>query len=296
MKNEKWLYFRKEVDAANDEALSDSITLPASGLIGMHPTSDTALTLAFKGARNNPDYADAQTIDEVVLTVTEGDMYEVMEAITQAINGHPHSSGFLVIADDCVTTDGTGVAPSPTADETISSQYIHSSITACVSITVAAASSGKSITEPSMTFGAVSTVISGGLALAVNTNYHSIATACAMTIPSAAAGKAGDWITVRYSTVINNSATHTYTTTTDASFTPGSCVTRVGGGAASFADVCNGSSDNILTITGTTNGDGGIGTTVKFVNTSGDTNGWAVEAITYNQGDGSEASTGTVFS
>ena len=118
-----------------------------------------------------------------------------------------------------------------------------------------------------------------------------------MTIPSAAAGKAGDWITVNYTTVITDGQTHTYTTTTDTTFTAGSYVTRIGGGVASGIDVSDGSAKNILTIDGDTNGDGGIGTTIKFINQTGTTDGWAVEAITYNQGDGSAAmAAATAFS
>jgi hypothetical protein len=49
--------------------------------------------------------------------------------------------------------------------------------------------------------------------------------------------------------------------------------------------------DNVLTITGHTNGDGGMGTTVRLVNVTGATNGWAIEAITTNQGSGAQAGT-----
>jgi hypothetical protein len=294
MENKKWLYFRSVTDAADDHGLDASLCVPANSLISMSPSSDTALTMTFSGVRNNGDHADAQSVDTVILTVTEGDMYEVMEAISQVINSNPFSDGFIVIADDCITTDS---ADSTLADLTIASKYAHPSLTACASINAATASQGKAITLPSMTFGGPSTVISNGLALAVNTNYHSIATAAAMTIPSAADGKAGDWITVRYSTVVNDGATHTYTTTTDATFVAGSAVTRVGGGVASGIDVSDGSAKNILTIDGDTNGDGGIGTTVKFINISGGTDGWAVEAVVLNQGDGSVAMAGaTAFS
>lgn len=294
MKNEKWLYFRKEVDMANDDGIDDSAIYPASSLISMSPSTDTALTLTFKTAAYNSDaYTDANSIDTIALTVIEGDMEEAMTAISQAINSNPHSDGFIVIADDCVTTDS---ATSALADLTIASQYIHPSITACVSISVASTTSAKYVSVPFMPNGNSSTVISNGLALAVNTNYHSIATAAAVTMPAAADGKVGDWITVRYTTVVNDGATHTYTTTTDTTFTAGSCVTRIGGSIASFVDICSGSGDNVLTIDGGTDGDGGIGTTVKFVNSTGNANGWMVEAVVLNQGDGTTASTGTVFS
>ena len=50
-------------------------------------------------------------------------------------------------------------------------------------------------------------------------------------------------------------------------------------------------SGDILTITGNANGDGGLGTTVRFVNVTGAAQGWAVEAITTNHGNGSQAGT-----
>jgi hypothetical protein len=258
----------------------------------MSPASTTTLDLFFRSVKNNElMHNDQLPYDKVTLTITQGDIQEVMDALVQLFNSSPHSNGFIVVADDCTDTDSATAALAGLDH----SSYAHPSITGIVSITVANKLYRSDL--PSMTRGGASTVISNGLELAVNTNYHSVATAAAMTIPSAAAGKAGDWITVRYQTVINNGATHTYTTTTDATFTAGSCVTRVGGGVASGVDVSDGSAKNILTIDGDTDGDGGIGTIVKFVNTSGTTDGWAVEAITYNQGDGSAAmAAATAFS
>ena len=298
MENKKWLYFRKEVDMANDNGTDDSLLVPASSLVSMSPSSDTALTLTFSGVLNNEDYASAQTQDTVVLTVIEGDMNEAMVGISQAINSNPHSDGFIVIADDCVTTDGA-TGSSPAADTTIASQYVHPSITACVSINVRAfgpISASVSTVLPSMVIGGATTVTSNALELAVNTNYHALAAAHAITIPSAAAGAAGDWITVIYSAVVANGDAHTYTTTTDASYAAGSLIRRIGGGVASFIDIANGTSDNVMTLTGATNGDMGIGTSLRLLNTTGDTDGWVVYAEVINQGDGSGASSGSVFS
>jgi hypothetical protein len=126
--------------------------------------------------------------------------------------------------------------------------------------------------------------------LAVNTHYSG-ETATALTailLPSAAAGSAGDWITVFYTTIVNNAATHVYTTTTDTAYALGSTIVRVGGAVASSADVSV-ALDNTITIAGTTNGDGGIGTMLRFVNVSGALNGWAAEVVTLNQGAGSAA-------
>jgi hypothetical protein len=128
--------------------------------------------------------------------------------------------------------------------------------------------------------------------LSVNTFYNSIAGACAMTLPSAAAGNIGDFISVFYVTAIGNGNAHTYTTTTDSTFAFGSTAQRVGGAVLSAAHVAV-AGDNILKISGhaSGNGDGGCGTSVKFVNMTGATDGWAVEAITYNQGAGNTAAT-----
>ena len=126
--------------------------------------------------------------------------------------------------------------------------------------------------------------------LAVNTRYASRAAATAMTLPAAADGSIGDWITVFYTIATTGAAAHTYTTTTDTAYTLGSTCQRVGGGVGSTGTE-SGAGENILTITGHAAGDGGIGTVVRFVNTTGALNGWAVEAITYNQGAGGTAGT-----
>ena len=128
------------------------------------------------------------------------------------------------------------------------------------------------------------------IALAVNTFYKSRATGTAMTIPSCAAGNIGDHITVFYDTAITNGQAHTYTTTTDTTFALGSTCQRVGGGVASMGSIAV-AADNVLTITGNTNGDGGVGTVVRFVNMTAAANGWAVEAITYGQGTNAQAGT-----
>ena len=84
--------------------------------------------------------------DTVALNVNEGDHFEVMDAITSAINAGPHSDGFIVIADDMVTTD----APAntfPAADTAVAPVYIHKSITSCGTITVQSPSAGYGVHE-----------------------------------------------------------------------------------------------------------------------------------------------------
>ena len=296
MKSNKWLYFRAETDMANDDGSGQiSYCAPAENLVSMSPSSDTGLNLTFRSTYNSKNWDYHRNTDVVKLTVVEGDMFEVMEAISQAINDNPHGDGFVVIADDCLTTDSAVTALN---DVTIKAEYVHPSITACNAISRAAATYNGSTKLPDMGMGSATTAISNGLALSVNTNYHSVATAAAMTLPDSSTGVVGDWISVHYTTVINNGATHTFTTTGDTTFHAASTVTRIGGGVASGMDTAAGTTDNILTIDGDTNGDGGIGTTVRFVNVNGGgVDGWRVEAVVLNQGDGSVAMAGaTAFS
>ena len=78
----------------------------------------------------------------------------------------------------------------------------------------------------SATSGVAKTVMTA-TELSLNTHYvASTATALAMTIPSAADGDAGDWISVFYTTAINNGAAQTFTTTTDTAYALGSTITR----------------------------------------------------------------------
>jgi hypothetical protein len=144
--------------------------------------------------------------------------------------------------------------------------------------------------------GAARTAITA-TALTVNTHYAGeTATVLAMTIPSAAAGNIGDWITVFYTTDINDSTIHSYTTTTDTAYALGSTILRADGAVASVADVSV-AADNVLTIDADTNGDGGIGTTLRFVNTTGALNGWAVECVVRGRGNKSTGkNAATVFS
>jgi len=133
------------------------------------------------------------------------------------------------------------------------------------------------------TVGAARTALTS-TTLSVNTHYSGeTATTLSMLIPSAAAGNIGDWITVLYTTDINDSTTHDYTTTTDTAFALGSTILRADGAVASEIDISV-AADNVLTIDADTNGDGGIGTTLKFVNLTGDTNGWAVECVVRGRG------------
>ena len=92
----KYLYFRTTATIADDDNKIDSVCLPASSLTGMHPTSDTLLTLYFKSiARGSGnlgyDAGDGNTPlenrDYVSVTVPANTHAKAMKAITGAISG-----------------------------------------------------------------------------------------------------------------------------------------------------------------------------------------------------------------
>jgi hypothetical protein len=134
----KYLYFRTVDDEANDGVTGlktnnpSSFLFPADNLTAIQPTNDGVLTLYFKPALAQ---GDNMLRDTVNLNVNEGDHYEVMTAITDAIANpvRGHSDGFIVIADDVATTDSATAA---LADLAVLPQYVHSSITSCGDITV----------------------------------------------------------------------------------------------------------------------------------------------------------------
>jgi len=138
--------------------------------------------------------------------------------------------------------------------------------------------------------GKTHSTLSGTALAAVNTYYVvSAPTALIVNLPSAGDGNIGDFINILYTTAIGTADPNTFVDPDDG-FVIGSTAQRVGGGSASVVNVSVVSQDT-LTITGHTNGDGGKGTSVKFVNTTGAKNGWMVEAITYNQGSGGQLGT-----
>lgn len=103
---EKFLYFRTEATDANDDASGDSACFPASSLMGMQPTSDTALTLYFKsmlrgsGQEGAADAAsNLDNNDQVVLTIPSNTHLVAIKAIANAIHGD-NFPALLVIAND----------------------------------------------------------------------------------------------------------------------------------------------------------------------------------------------------
>jgi len=126
---DKYLYFRTEATDANDDATGDSACFPASSLMGMQPTSDTALTLYFKSmVRRSPDgsvdHANSlDNHDSVILTISANTHITAMKAISNAITNE-NSPSFIIIAND----DSGGT------------EYLTGSgVSGCGTITVAAA-------------------------------------------------------------------------------------------------------------------------------------------------------------
>ena len=126
---QKFMYFRTEADEDDDDDSAASAVFPATSFKGIHPLSDTAITLWFEpqirvegyGANASGNWINN---DSVVLNITAGKTSEVMQAIIQAINGNNYGDGWLVIADDSTVEVG-GSADSKTVS------YLHSDITSC---------------------------------------------------------------------------------------------------------------------------------------------------------------------
>ena len=131
-----------------------------------------------------------------------------------------------------------------------------------------------------------------GLELATNTVYQCTGgVGVNYTLPSAGDGAKGDFISIYVSTNFGNGETFKFTChADDYNYASGSLATRVGGAVTSKSAISVKQNDT-LTITGHTNGDGGSGTRINFVNTSGGTNGWACDAVTLNCGGGGQAGT-----
>ena len=141
MKQEKYLFFRSEVDEDNIGGVGATtgggsmLMVPASRMTGMAPTSHTNVRITFDSVYNMDTGGAYDNViqDYVDLTITRHRHKKVMDAILEAINGGPHSDGFVVIADDVVTfidasTRGIG-------------DYIHPDISACT-VNLASANAG----------------------------------------------------------------------------------------------------------------------------------------------------------
>tara|TARA_R110002020_G_scaffold1568_2_gene6999 strand:+ start:23 stop:961 length:939 start_codon:yes stop_codon:yes gene_type:complete len=151
MKIDKWLYFRNVADEDNDDGDTSSsgknpssICIPASAVKKLSPESDTTIAIGFDPVIVYQQSANGQRTnwdgnDFIVLNTKQGKTFEVMEALSAAINGSSRNdNGFITVADD-VTTN--------TANETVAAKYLHPSITSCGSIGVSKTPQGKGMHE-----------------------------------------------------------------------------------------------------------------------------------------------------
>ena len=125
---EVYLYFRTQATLGDDDDSGQSGCFKLSRLTGMHPTSDTALTLFFEPQIPYLAAAEADQFancDAVILTVGTNDHKDAITDLTRlfagAANGGIHHDGFIVVADDLAAT------------------YAVSTVTAVGTITVTAA-------------------------------------------------------------------------------------------------------------------------------------------------------------
>ena len=275
---ENYLYFAEaDVETGGDSA-SEAITVPASSYLFADPLSTTVTNFYFKSILGS-DYG----MQKVALTHKANKNKEVIKGVLACMNAHPSKGGFVIVANANVAALTTG------AEYSEALQGFVTGVNIAQDVEGAGGGGTGNVYLPEMSWGGAPTTIQNSTGLVLNTNYHSIATVLTVSLPPAANGKKGDWITVKYTTVINDGVVHTFNTSTDTTFVAGSTITRIGGGVTSGIDVCDGSAKNTLVIDGDTNGDGGIGTVIRFVNTTGEVNGWAAECIVLNQGDGSVA-------
>jgi len=278
---ENYLYFAEaDVETGGDSA-SEAVTVPASSYLFADPLSLTVTNFYFKSVLGS-DYG----MQKVALTHTSAKNKEVIKGVLACMNAHPSKGGFVIVANANAAALTTGTEFSNALQGFVTAVAITQDV-------VGLQGGNGTVRFPDFGVGAAEPTDISATALSVNTHYQSIAAATAMTIPSAAAGKKGDWITVFYDVAAGNTNAHTYTTTTDTAFSLGSTIRTAGGSHADRiprADIAV-AADNVITITGATNGDGGQGTYLKFVNLTGAALGWAAEVHVTAQGTGVTAGT-----
>ena len=108
---EVYLYFRTNATLTEDDDSAQSCCIPLSSFKGMHPTSDTALTIFYTPQiRVGGDGQDGNVVnnDSIVLTVGANDHKDAITALSRlfagAANGGMHHDGFIVVADDLSST------------------------------------------------------------------------------------------------------------------------------------------------------------------------------------------------
>ena len=89
----------------------DACMYPVGALRGLAVTAESTILMTFTSFRSSTGDTERDT---VTLTTTADKEKDVMTAIAQKINQHPHSDGFILLADDVnsvyVHADLTSVA------------------------------------------------------------------------------------------------------------------------------------------------------------------------------------------
>ena len=287
---ENYLYFAQSDVIAGADSASDAITVPASSYLFADPIGATSTAFYFKSILGS-DYG----MQKVVLVHGTNKNKDVIKGVLRCINAHPSKGGFIVVANSNAAALTTG-----TEYNEVFNGLDVSTVTITQDVTGAVGGGTGNVYLPEMTWGGAATATAAG-ALITNTNYTNTETAAKnYLLPSAAAGKKGDWITVLYINDIGTTNLHSYHSVTDTEFVLGSKIlTRIGGDDNDGTRIptidISVANDDEVTITGLAEGDGGIGTQLRFVNTTGALNGWMVECIVEGQGDNDVASAGTVF-
>ena len=96
---DKYLYF---ATAAPDTGGGDEevLMIGESNISHFEMADATSLQIFAKEGAGQQAQADAANNVVITLTIASGKHKEAMEDIAATINGHPHSNGFTVIADD----------------------------------------------------------------------------------------------------------------------------------------------------------------------------------------------------
>tara|TARA_R110002020_G_scaffold420960_1_gene630076 strand:+ start:725 stop:1105 length:381 start_codon:yes stop_codon:yes gene_type:complete len=102
--SEKYLYFRTEATAANDDARGDSAMYPLSSLQGMHPSADDTLNIFFKPmipVQHDDQNASVINADYVVVTLSTVNTHkDVIDRLSKLFSNQVHAEGFISVADD----------------------------------------------------------------------------------------------------------------------------------------------------------------------------------------------------
>ena len=121
----QWLYFNTEADDDN-VGISTNACFRAQDMVGVFPTGNNEVTLAFKSMKNG----NSAVTDTVALTLKVANTAkELMVELVQNINNtRPSHAGFLTVADDLTTFVSGSATETPV--------YFSNLISACGTISL----------------------------------------------------------------------------------------------------------------------------------------------------------------